>query len=209
MPKASYSLYDGGPKVVTAKWKGGFGDAYKEFTLSVHDRPLITASSSKELRDGISAPLPDDTGGGMLSAQLVGNELHVMRNGSHLPGSMGSPHTKVNNAAAAVFFIAGSNLLFSLIAILFPNRFLEELGMGWITLLVGFIFLALGFGVKKALLPALITALVLYGSDVLLTIVGMATGVLKPNGGGFVMKAILIYYMVGGISAIRRVKEER
>ena len=72
-----------------------------------------------------------------------------MRDGEPLPGSSSDPQTRYKNAYLIVYFIAGLNLLLGVLASLFNVALLQQLGIGFGSILLGFVYLLLGFFVQK------------------------------------------------------------
>ncbi|MFN2110692.1 MAG: hypothetical protein ACK2UI_13590 [Anaerolineae bacterium] len=200
MAKLTYALEPGGSKRLEISWKG----MYKDFMVKLDDEVIGELSGQKELKAGRQFALPD---GSSLSVQLVQKlysaELQILRNGQPLPGSSSDPENRLKNAYGMVFFVAGLNLFLGLIAWLFQVEFLQDIGIGFYSIIFGLVFLVLGFFVKRRSALALILAIAIFALDALLGL--LAGGASYAT--GLVVRVILIIPMVQGVGAIRALKQ--
>ncbi len=156
MPKQSYALEAGGEKRLEISWT----PFWKDITVSLDGNSIGTIPNQKALTTGQEFRLPD---GSALKVQLVNRvtstELQVLRNGQPLPGSASDPQTRLKYAYWVVYFVAGLNLVLGLISFLFNVEFLQQIGIGFGSILFGLVFLALGFFTQRKSMVALILAI--------------------------------------------------
>jgi hypothetical protein len=206
MPKQQLAFEKDGPKRLELSW-GGF---WKDFTARVDGAEVLSAHGQGELKAGRSATLPD---GSVLAIRLetgFGNTgLVITRNGQPLPGTSSDPETQVKLAGGIVYFLAGFNVLLSIIGFAFDVPFLKE-NLGYGGLIMGAIFGVLGFFTMKRSFAALIVAISLYALDGVLSL-GFAFAASAPgrtpNFGGIFMHVILIMAMIRGAKAMKALKE--
>jgi hypothetical protein len=108
---------------------------------------------------------------------------------------------KIKSAQTSIFVVAGVQMLFSLIY-LFSNDGPEMYFSFGIMAFVSLLFLGLGFWCKKKPLAAIVTALVIYVSLLLLDACFDPTTLYK----GIIMKAFIIIYLAKGIGAAKEAK---
>ena len=198
MPKRKYAFERNGEKQLEISW-GGF---WKNTEVRVGGNLLGTIPTQKELLAGKVFQLPD---GSSLKVHLaktwLSNDLQVLRNDKPLPGSSSDPATRLLQAYSAIYFIAGLNIVLGLLALIFRTEFLETLGFGIVSIVVGVVFLVLGFFTQRGSLVALIIALALYALDSLLVLTaGFSTGIF--------LRIALIAVMSQGIGAIKDMKKD-
>jgi hypothetical protein len=134
-------------------------------------------------------------------------ELQVLRNGQPLPGSGSDPAVRFKATWGIIFFIAGLNMLIGLGAVLFDIDFLQQLGLGVISIVVGLMYLVLGVLVKQLRSPiALGIAIGLFALDGIVTMVDAMDAGRTPPVGAIVVRVLLILPMIKGFQAIRELK---
>jgi hypothetical protein len=204
MPKRVFKVYDKGDLVIA--WKG----MWKNVTVTLAGVQLGGFANQAELKQGKAFTLAD---GGLLQVMLVKQALavalEVTLNGTPVGGADNDPVVQVKAAAGVTYFIGGLNAVLSLLAVFAKVSFLQQLGMGWITLGFGALFLVLGFGVSKRLQIALGIAVVLFLLDSVLSIatwVSYSSGHGTPPIGAIVMRVALMLPMFKGFGAIAELK---
>lgn len=203
MPRQQFALDPGGPKRLVIEWKGIF----KNTTVSVDGQVLGQFDSKAAFEQGGTWSLPD---GRSLSIRLehkiaTGPIVHVLLDGKPLTGSAGDPQTRLKSSAGIVFFVGGLTTAVSLIAELANVQMLKSLGMGWITLTIGLVFIALGFGVLKRSTAALAAAVTLYSLDIVMSVVAFTEN--QKFVTGIVIKVFLLLAMCQGFGAIKELKK--
>jgi hypothetical protein len=181
---------------------------WSNFTVSLDGTPLGTLPRGQSLKDGQEFRLPD---GSIIHIQLIqkptGNYLEVLRDDKPLPGSDTNPRTILNTAAGVIYFFSGVNLLVGIIAVLFNVQWLQDYGIGFGSIIIGFIYLPLAYFTGEGSSIALLLAVLLYIVDgvagIVLSI--MAGGV--PAFGGIVFRVVLLIPMFRGFGAITKLKE--
>lgn len=102
-----------------------------------------------------------------------------------------------------VYFVAGLNIVLGLAAALFNVEFLQQIGIGFGSILFGLVFLALGFFVQRRSAAALILAIVVFALDGVLGLYLAASQGYNPGSGGIVARVFLLIPMVQGLGAIK------
>jgi len=203
LPKQTYSLEKGGPKRLELAWKG----AWKNLTISLDGQELGVIPNQKALRAGQTFVLPE---GALLDVKLVQKltavNLEVSLNGVPLPGTAADPEQRLLGAYAILFFLAGINILLGLVAVLFQVEFLFALGLNLISVMIGCIWLVLGFFVRRRSLVALIAALCLYALDSVLYLVGAFSMGGDPTT-GLLMRVLIFVGIAQGIGALKSLKQ--
>lgn len=205
MAKILFALEPGGENRLQVSWKG----MYKETSVFLDGQLVGTIQGQKALVSGQDFTLID---GSLLHVQLVSKvfntELQVLRNGQPLPGSASDPKTRLKTAYIITYFIAGWNLILGLIATLFQVEFLQELGIGFYSLVFGLIFLVLAIFIQRKSLAALIIAIVIFIADGVLGFVFAAMGGAAPSTAGVLGRIFLLIPMFQGIGAIKALKKQ-
>jgi hypothetical protein len=203
MAKMLFALEKGGVKRLEVSWKG----LWREINISLDGSPVGTIPDQNALVAGQIFSLPD---GSKLSVQLIkkfgSNELQILRNGEPLPGSASDPDAKVKSAAGIVFFIAGLNLVLGLVSVLFQIELLQSLGLCYFSILFGFVFLLLGFFIRRRSSVALILAIAIFTLDGLIGIISAVTMGYTPGISGIFVRIFLLIPMIQGVSAIKELK---
>jgi hypothetical protein len=138
----------------------------------------------------------------------MSTELQVTRDDQPLPGSASDPKTRFKNAYLIVYFIAGLNLLLGLLASVFNVALLQELGIGFGSILLGLVFLVLGFFVQRQSSLALILAIVAFIADSLLGVVLSVLQGATPGIAGLLVRVLLLVPMFQGVPAIKTLKSK-
>lgn len=203
MPKQSFALEAGGEKRLEISWKG----IYKDVTVSVDGNPIGVIPDQKALFAGQEFHLVDSS---IIKVQLVQKfnsaELQVLRNGQPVPGSASDPQSKLKIAYGMVYFVAGLNLILGLVSLLFKVELLQQIGIGFGSILFGLVFLALGFFVQRKSMVALILAIVVFALDGILGLFLAASQGTNPGVAGVIARTFLMIPMFQGIGAIKALK---
>jgi len=203
MPKQSYALETGGEKRLDISWKGMF----KNVDVVLDGQSIGVIPDQKTLMQGQEFPLED---GSILKVQLKRNvtasELQVTRNGQPLPGSSSDPNTRHKNAYIIVYFIAGLNLVLGLLAGVFNVAFVQSLGIGFASIILGLIYLVLGFFVQKKSSLALILAIFLFITDSFLGLVLTVSQGGNPGFAGILVRILFLIPLFQGMPAIKALK---
>jgi hypothetical protein len=206
MPKQQLALEAGGAKRLEISW----GMNFKNVSVKLDGREVGTIPDQKALKEGRSFTLDD---GSSLQVQLVRSAmsqvLQVLRNGKPLPGSATDPEKKLSTAYTIIFFVGGLSLVIGLLAEIANVDFLRSLGAGWFTVVVGVIFIGLGFLVKRRIILALYAAIVLYALDLgllVMTAVSVPGG--RPPVSGIVLHVIFLIFMYQGVGALQELNRQ-
>jgi hypothetical protein len=205
MPKQSFALEAGGEKRLEVSWKG----LYKDVTVSLDGNSVGVIPNQKALSAGQEFRLPDgSTIKVQLVSKLISTELQVLRNGQPLPGSSSDPQTRLKNAYVMVYFVAGLNLVLGFVSFLFNVEFLQQIGIGFGSIIFGLVFLVFGFFVQRKSSLALILAIIVFALDGILGVVFAASQGYNPGAGGIIARIFLLIPMVQGVGAIKVLKSK-
>lgn len=198
MASRKFQIEKGGPKRLELRWKGLWKNLELVFDGQVVGEPIPT---QKELKAGRVFTLPD---GSKVRVQLqtgMKTQLHVTRNGAPLPGSDSDPRQQVKIAAGIVYFIAGLNLVVGLVA-LSGVEFLQDLGLGWGSILSAGVMGVLGYFTSKRSKVALGLAIALFALDALFSVyLAIEAGGRVPTA-SIVMRVFLLIPMISGLKAM-------
>ena len=101
-----------------------------------------------------------------------------------------------------MFVLAGLNFVLGIIAELFSIEFLQNLGMGIGTILVGIVYAVLGLLIKtKNSIIALIISILLLSVDMILSIVFMSSS----SNTSYLVKLFFIIMLFRGIEALNKI----
>lgn len=205
MAKQTFALERGGAKRLEVSW-GGF---FKNVQVTLDGAPVGSFATKKQLEAGNTFTLPD---GSQLQVQLkresMVQELHVLRNGSPLPGSASEPEQRVAAATGMLYFIGALNAALGLVGELGQVEFLLDIGLGYASVFVGAIYAGLGYLVKaKHSRAALLLAIMLFVLDGLASMVFAAKAGGTPPVGGFVARLFLLIPMWRGVPALSELKK--
>jgi len=203
VPTRKYALERGGPQRLEISWKGN----WKNLTVRLDGEEIGSIADRKELKAGREFSLPD---GSTLKMQLTGTfnpQLQILRNGEPLPGSASDPVQKLKTAYMTIFFVAGLNIVIGLGAALLQIAVLQQQGFGWGTVIVGCVYLALGFFVVRRSLVALVITLALFALDTILSMVLIAQQGGSPSVVMLILRITFLSMMAQGYGAIRTLKK--
>lgn len=161
MPKATYALERGGGDALEISYRYYFHN----IEVRLNGNLIGTIPDKKKLDEGQIFQLPDGTA---LSVQLVktwlssSGQLRVLRNGK--PLSEG-PSSTLAGSVFFIYFIAFLNIVLGCIASILQVELLQALGFGIFSIIMGVMFLVLGFFTQRRFLIALIIALIIWGLD--------------------------------------------
>ncbi len=205
MPGLKYALEEGGPERLEIAWKGMFTNC----TIQLDGIEVGVIPDQKALKKGQELSLPD---GSTLKVQLVqrltGTELQLLRNDYPLPGSPTDPKVRLKWAVVSIFIIAGLNLVLGVISVFAPSEFLGALGVSWISIIFGAIFLVLGFFVQRLSSIALILALVLLAADTVVSILLGGQGREAPDITSLLARILVFIPMLQGMEAVKQLREQ-
>ena len=182
---------------------------FKDVTVLLDGNLVGVIPDQKALSAGQEFLLEDAS---TLKVQLVskwmGTELQILRDGQPLPGSSGHPQTKLKNAYGVVYFIAGLNLVLGLVSFLFDVALLQQIGIGFGSIIFGLVFLVLGIFVQRKSAVALILVIVIFALDEIIGVFLAISQGYNPGLGGVFARIILLIPMFQGVGAIRVLKQQ-
>ena len=205
MIREAFELETGGEKRLELVWRG----YWKDFTVILDGKSLGMIPNVKTLSHGCDVQLPDGSVLGIrVDRKLLGSSLILLRDGQPVPGSATSPQRVIKNASDAVYFISGMSLLLGLISELFHIQLLQQNGIGYGSMIVGFIYMPLAYYTHEGSRLALGLAIFLFLLDGVGGFVLSIMGGTIPIEGIFIRFALLIL-MVRGMGAITSLKQSR
>jgi len=205
MPAQTYILdFEGSPKrlevINKAFWRGA--------SIWLDGQEIGAASDRQALLRGVEFKLPD---GSTLKVRLIqslmGNELHILRNGQPIPGSASHPETLVRSAYWVLYLIAAVSLLFGAVGRLTHVNMLGELGIGDFSLAFGFIYIVLGYLVQRHSAPALYAGIVLFAADTVLGLVLTAQTGGTPNTLNIILRGLMFIPLIQAVGPMRALRE--
>jgi hypothetical protein len=107
-----------------------------------------------------------------------------------------------------VYFVAGLNLVLGFVSLLFNVEFLQQIGIGFGSIIFGLVFLVLGFFVQRKSAVALILTIVVFALDGILGVFLAASQGYNPGIGGIIARIFLLIPMVQGVGAIKTLKSK-
>ncbi|CAG1002406.1 MAG: hypothetical protein IAE83_04720 [Anaerolinea sp.] len=190
MPQKTFALTRGGPKELLVKWERN----YRNLTITLGDQLVGTVSDASQLKRGATFTLPDSS---RLDVSLERSRLNLSRNYLPLPETFKDPVNKISGAAGAAGAIAIFTLLVSFIlpSTVFSsgNTRVDSATQGiQIVLAIVFMALALAIGFKQKW--ALWVALIIYGIDTVLIVIGGVSGAMGGAALGVHVAALWILY---------------
>jgi hypothetical protein len=206
MPKQQLALEPGGAK----RLEISYGLNWKNVSIKLDGREIGVIPDQNTLKEGRTFKLDD---GSDLSVQLtrsaLSTELRVLRNGKPLPGSASDPARKLATSYGVIFFVGGLSAVIGLLAEIGNVDFLRGFGAGWFTVIIGVLFIGLGFLVRQRMLLALYAAIALYALDAILLVV---TAVSVPGGrapiSGIALHVVFLIFMYQGVGAIQELDRQ-
>ncbi len=118
------------------------------------------------------------------------------------------PQTKLNSAYGIVFFVAYLNIILGVLSLLFQVEFLQKLGFGFVSTIIGLVFLVLGYFVKRKSNIALIIAIALFALGGIVSFFSYASQGYGANTGGLLARIFLLIPMAQGLGAIKALKQQ-
>ena len=202
MAKMSYALEQGGPKRLIIDSNVGWKDSVVKFDdVEIGRIPDLAA-----LQNGLDFTLPD---GSLLHVQinnkLFSNQLRITRNGAPIPDSYGDPWQNVKAAYRMLYLIGGFSILIGFVSIFSED--LQSIGVSWLSVVLGVVFLVLGYFTQRHSKTALIIAIVLFGLDSVLTLILNYDFIDNPIT-GFIGRLILMVPMVLGLITLNDKKNQ-
>jgi hypothetical protein len=166
----------------------------------------------KPLYTGQDLQLSD---GSLLNLNLSRNQfqperLKISRNGQpiHRIVTEAMQQVQVDYASNGMYFIGFFSMGMGIASLFTRFKILEPLSFGWPTILLGLLFVVLGFFTRRRSMPALIIAIVIYALDgligLLIILSALSTGSYILIGNPF-MHLVLLMVMVNGIDGINAI----
>ncbi len=204
--RVQYALEANADKRLELSWDG----VWRDMQVVLDGQLLGTIPDQKALQAGQDFHAPD---GSTLHIQLVRGflsySLQILRDGRPIPGTAAYPPSVLNDASVAAYMLAAWFLFPGLYALLFNVQTLLAAGIGPLQVVIGLVYLASGYFIRKGSLPALIVATVLV---VLNMLYFLPAALLHPSFTGFLGLALYVYLLLRlmrGFGAIRTLRQQR
>jgi serine/threonine-protein kinase len=198
-----FALVPGGPLRLRVTSEGTFSTTTRLF---LDGAPLGEPLDKSELQRGQTYELPD---GSLLTVQLVNlvfwPELRLIRNGSPIPGSATDPFEIVKGASGIIYFLGIVNVTIGAIGLAFPEN---RLAFGIDQLVLGLIYLALGFFTSHGSLIALGLGSSIYALDTFLILKGWLQAAQFP-GWALFMRTVLLFGLGRAVKAAIEIRTMR
>jgi hypothetical protein len=196
MPTQNYPLRRGAQDRLEVSYDKG----WKNITLRLDGDVLGAYASKADLKEPQTFSLAD----GSTLKVVFKRGLDLRLNGQALPGSTHDPLKYLNNAYGATYFIGGLNLLVGIVKLVTQADWLPVSGP--VLAVMGIIYLALGYGIQRRSLIALVAATVLYTLDTVLLLVTQLQG--GSIGTFSAVRIVLLIALFQGFQAISALKKE-
>jgi hypothetical protein len=193
-----YVLEPGGPPRLVARWRGDF----REFTLSLDDAVLVSASDAAALAAEARGELPD---GRKLRVSLRARRLYVLVAGTPLVEIGDDPRSVLRRACGLLYALSAFSALAAVVVMTTGERVLRNFGLGWPTIVTAVVVAGLACIAQTRLSKAALgIALALYVVDGIAAIARAIemSGMTSSVGVGFVIKASFVSAMARGLGAI-------
>lgn len=205
MPRRKFAIEPGGQKRLEVSWGRNFSNT----RVTLDGQPIGAPVERKELREGVSYPLPDGSTLGLRTGGMYNAELQVTRNGTPVPGSASDPRQRMRTAAGVFAFIGGLSILVGLIAQFMAGDTLRSVGFGWTSVVFGVVFAAIAFFVLRGSFAALLIGIALYTVDTVMSFVAVASAGANVPIGSYVVRVLLFFPLIQGIPAARQLRRLR
>ncbi|MCE9669179.1 hypothetical protein LY474_15305 [Myxococcus stipitatus] len=174
----------------TPRLELSWGLRWKRFVVALDGKVVGTVDEgASALKKGVSFKLPDrSTLRIRMLSRVFPAELSVTRDGVPLPGSDTDPERQIRTAMLLLYILAGFKLLMGGVALVWSS---EEMG-GLGSVLMGAVFGVLGYFVARGTRAGALLAILLYGSDMLLSVVESISAGGQPNFFGLLIRTYII-----------------
>ncbi|HEX8349266.1 MAG TPA: hypothetical protein VF598_04845 [Hymenobacter sp.] len=207
MPTKRFYLDASETHVIELKW----GLFWKNLTVSENGQMVGQVAGRSDLQHGRTFPLADGrTLRVALRRVLTAEELEVLLDGQPLAGSATHPQQRLKQALYALLFLVGVNLVLGLVAELGHITFLQTIGLGYGTVVVGLVYLGLYWWAKTRLSSlALYIAMGLVILDFVLAVGLSASGGASVSpGSGVIMRLVICVLLYKGAEGARQLRAE-
>lgn len=207
MPTKTFYLDEARTDAITASWDF----FYRNFNVRYADTALTATDPEAKISKGREYRLPN---GRIFSAQLRQNtypqELELLIDGQPVPGSGTHPHERIKQAWYILLVLGVLNIGLGLFTEIGQVAALQELGLGWGSLVEGVAFVALGWlGHFRRSVPAFTIAFILLVLDGIMSIGSAIASSHSPALGGLFMRLFFCLVVFRGIKAARQLREEQ
>lgn len=208
MPAVTYYLDQAKTNPLKFEWKAG----WKNFTITNNNHQVGVINDMNELKQGKSFKLAS---GQTVSAKLnmvlgVIPELELLLDNKPVPGSPTDPVAIVKQGHIALLAIGALNIFLGVLVMTIKIDFLRDLGVGTVTIVIGALFLALGFwGKQKNSEIAFMIGLALMAADIVLSFIAAAESNGSSPTSGIVVKIIICILLYKAAQAAKKLKAEK
>jgi hypothetical protein len=169
---------------------------------------ILTVSDLKSLQKGMSIALPDGSNVDViLKSTLFGFDLVASRNGVHLEGSTGDPLKRLKSCCQILFLVAIGYIFFGVLVTATKGSYFTDLRFGWPNIVLGLVFLMLGFFSRRKSKPALIIAIVIYALTGIYSLAAAFTAITPLTLISLIIQVLFLIIMIPGVKAIEELKK--
>ncbi|PLW92770.1 MAG: hypothetical protein C0592_08920 [Marinilabiliales bacterium] len=197
MAKRKYQIDNDPSKELMFRWNAGWRS-----TEVYWNQEQIAVFDKNQTMSGVNLNLPDGKNLDILLIKGIFTHLVTKIDGKHIPNSMGDPQYTFRQIFLLLLVLGIINIGVGL-AFFFLNNDAEIQQLGIINAAMGGLQILIGYGVMKNLFPALITAVIFMGADLVLTAISWGG---NATSGGVFMKLFFLIFIFRGFSAFKEKK---
>jgi hypothetical protein len=207
MPKRLFSLEEGKEKRLIISWKLTWKLSWKKIEITFDNRNIGTIPDQKSLINGQIFKLPDNSEIKVQKLHSLSYGLSVSRNGQPLPESDDNPINIFKNTYQIIYFFAILNIVIGCLSVLKKIDILQQIEYNYIFIIIGIVFLMLGYLVQRRSLVALFISILIMSIGSIIEFC-FATMGLFTYFSYIVMQILFIVPLIQGIEAIKRINED-
>jgi hypothetical protein len=207
MPKRLFSIEEGKEKRLEISWKLNWKLSWQDIIISFDEQMIGIIPDQISLLNGKNIILPDGSELKVQQLHSLSYGLRVSRNGQPLPESDDNPKNIYKNSYQIIYFFAIINLFIGSLSALDKVEIIKQREGDFIFIIIGLVFLILGYFVQRRSLMAL-------KLSILIMLIGsflefcFATMGLFTYFSYIVMQILFIVPLFQGIDAIKRINED-
>lgn len=198
MPNKKYFLNKEKSETIELTWKG----AYKEVIVAFNGQPVATLNR-EDVSAGKSIELPN---GKTFEIKLTGGlfaALTTKIDGRHIPNSQGDPAYQLKQIFYLLIFLGVLNIIMGLVFASSNIKIDAFEGIGYVNVIIGIVYIGLGYAVSKGSMPAMILTTMLIAADLIFAAMYTTqTG----SSSGIIIKVLFVVFIVRGFRYIKEYK---
>jgi hypothetical protein len=206
MARLKYALDQGGPRRLEVSWKGN----WNEVTVRLDDNVVGMIADIEQLKEGRDFQLEDGTS---LKVQLKHKSffpfISILKDGQPLPSPGPEPAKRLGYAYKITFLIGAANILLGLIGSPFQATSLNLSVSSIWPVVIGCLFLVLGFFIMRRSMAALAIAVGIFAIDLVLAIISPPDLPRLLLVASFVFRILILFTMIQGFGAIMALRQNQ